>query len=61
VQDLGSGVLDAVLVAEGDVGRLILDEFEDFVVTRDAGAAGDHDPVLGPVVMQAAATSMRRV
>src|SRR3984893_12782271 len=45
-------VLDAVLDAHRDVGRLVLFEKEDLVAASDARGAGHHHPVLGAVMMQ---------
>src|SRR5438876_8710102 len=48
----GTGVLDAVLHAHRDIGRLVLLEEKDFVSAGHARGAGDDHPVLGPVMMQ---------
>src|ERR1700731_3638187 len=45
-------VLDAMLHADRDVGRLVLFEKENFLAARDARRAGHHHPVLGAVMMQ---------
>src|SRR5688572_26497433 len=41
----------AVDLAEGNVGALVLAEDADLVAVRDLGRAADDDPVLGPVVV----------
>src|ERR1700730_15999689 len=45
-------VLNAVLDAHRDVGRLVLFEKEDLLAASDARGAGHHYPVLGAVMMQ---------
>ena len=47
-----AGILDAMLRAERNVGRLILLEQERLLAARDARRAGDDDPVLGAMMMQ---------
>src|SRR3981189_747645 len=44
-------VLDAMLHADRDVGRLVLFQKEDLLAARDARGAGHHHPVLGAVMM----------
>src|SRR5687768_8566564 len=46
-----AGILDAVLRAERNVGRLILLEQERLLAARDARSAGDYDPMLGAMMM----------
>src|SRR5205807_1843577 len=48
----GTGVLDAVLHPDRDVGRLALLEEKNLVSAGHASGAGDHHPVLGAVMMQ---------
>src|SRR6201993_4078353 len=48
----GARILDAVLHADRDIGRLVLLEEEHFLAPRDARRARHHDPMLGAVMMQ---------
>src|SRR5215472_4448134 len=48
----GAGILDAVLDAQRDEGRLVLLEHEHLIPARDARRAGDHHPVLGAMAVQ---------
>jgi hypothetical protein len=45
------GVVQAVDLADGDVGGLVLTEQKDLLALGDLGAAFDHDPVLRAVVV----------
>ena len=51
LQGNGPGVLQPVVAAHRDVGRLVLGDQECPIVAGHAGGAGDHDPVLGPMVV----------
>src|SRR5579872_2739310 len=44
-------ILDAVLHADRNVGRLVLLQEENLVAAGDTRRAGNHDPVLGTVMM----------
>jgi hypothetical protein len=46
-----TGILKAVLDAQGDVGALVFSEQDFFVTPGNQGCAFDHDSVLGAVVV----------
>lgn len=52
VQRYLPGILDAVLLADGDIGGLVFLQQEHSVSASDTRCAGDHDPVFGTVMMQ---------
>src|SRR5215467_14758691 len=47
----GARILDAVLHADRDVGRLVLLEEKHLLTTGDARSSRDHHPMLGAVMM----------
>src|ERR1700739_1679419 len=48
----GAGILDAVLHADRDVGRLVLLEKKHLFAASNARGSGDHDPMLRAMMMQ---------
>ena len=54
-QGLGPGVFQAVLRTHGDVGRFVLIQVERIFIAGDLCSTADDDPVLGALVMVAAA------
>ena len=52
LQRFGADVFHAVLGAERDVGRLVGLKVKHLITTGDAGAPGNHDPMLRTVVVQ---------